>query len=276
MAKRHNMGFPASARTGQRNMPIFLNSIALGTTVCVLFLFVHANTATAADTEAVLSLELSKIFTFFFLTLGPKAVIAPFAQSTAKLDAVTTKRVALATTAISLLSILVASTIGVRVLTSWGISTGALLIAAGVILFLIALESIRERYQQEEFHTNTPSSDKSTGSSIGNSPEVSVRRLAFKLAFPYVVSPYGVAVVILVLTSRPEHVAIAPIVAMLVGIMLLNLVVMLNAGRIARSLYIAPAFAVLGAVLGVLQAALGVQAILVGLRLAGVLEAAGI
>ena len=103
-----------------------------------------------------------------------------------------------------------------------------------------------------------------------------MRRLAFKLAFPYVVSPYGVAVVILVLTSRPEHVAIAPIVAMLVGIMLLNLVVMLNAGRIARSLYIAPAFAVLGAVLGVLQAALGVQAILVGLRLAGVLEAAGI
>ena len=173
----------------------------------------------------------------------------------------------LATTAISLLSIVIAATIGVRILGNWGISTGALLIAAGVILFLIALESIRERYQQEEGNART---------SAGAFNYVSVRHLAFKLAFPYVVSPYGVAVVILVLTSRPPHVAIAPIIAMLLGIMLLNLVVMLNAGRIARSPYIAPAFAVLGAVLGVLQAALGVQVILVGLRLAGVLEAPGI
>ena len=51
--------------------------------------------------------------------------------------------------------------------------------------------------------------------------------------------------------------------------MLLNLIVMLNSPAIARSAYIAPAFAVVGAVLGVLQAALGVQAVLVGLRLAG-------
>ena len=57
---------------------------------------------------------------------------------------------------------------------------------------------------------------------------------------------------------------------MLAGIMLLNLIVMLNAPAIARSAYIAPAFAVVGAVLGVLQAALGVQAVLVGLRLAGI------
>lgn len=93
--------------------------------------------------------------------------------------------------------------------------------------------------------------------------------MAFNLAFPYVVSPYGVAVVILVLTSRPDSVPIGPIIAMLAGIMLLNLIVMLNSPAIARSAYIAPAFAVVGAVLGVLQAALGVQAVLVGLRLAG-------
>lgn len=276
MTRHDNMHFLTSSGTVKQNMPQILHSTTFKATICALFLFIYANWAAAAEPEAILSLELSKIFTFFFLTLGPKAVIAPFARSTARLDAMTRKRVALSTTAISLLSIVVASTIGVRILTNWGISTGALLIAAGMILFLIALESIRERYQQEEFHTNTPSSDKSNSSSIGNSPEVSVRRLAFKLAFPYVVSPYGVAVVILVLTSRPEHVAIAPIIAMLVGIMLLNLVVMLNASRIARSLYIAPAFAVLGAVLGVLQAALGVQAVLVGLRMAGVLEAPGI
>lgn len=60
---------------------------------------------------------------------------------------------------------------------------------------------------------------------------------------------------------------------MLAGIMLLNLLAMPGANRIAASPCIAPAFAVLGAVLGVLQAALGIQVILVGLRLAGVVGA---
>ncbi len=217
-----------------------------------------ASPALAAAPEATLTLDLSKIFTFFFLTLGPKAVIAPFARSTASFEPEQRRKVAFATTAISLLSILIAATIGVRVLTKWGVSHGALLIAAGIILFLIALNSIREQYAHEDDPSDAPGAD------------LSLRHLAFRLAFPYVVSPYGVAVVILVLTSRPDFVALAPIIAMLGGIMLLNLLVMLVAHRIASSPYIAPGFAVLGAVLGVLQAALGIQAILVGLRLTGV------
>ncbi len=215
----------------------------------------------AEDSGATLSLELGKIFTFFFLTLGPKAVIAPFASCTANISQVERRKVALATTGIALLSILIAATIGVRVLSNWGISSGALLIAAGIILFLIALDSIRDQYQPGEKQAEQ-----------ANEP-FSVRRLAFNLAFPYVVSPYGVAVVILVLTSRPAHVSLLPIVGMLLGIMLLNLLVMLNTQRIVNSPYIAPAFAILGAVLAVLQAALGIQAILVGLRIAGIVAA---
>mgnify|MGYP001817129223 CR=1 FL=1 len=217
--------------------------------------------AFADEPDGTLSLELSKIFTFFFLTLGPKAVIAPFARCTSALSPAQRREVAITTTAISLLSILIAATIGLRVLTNWGVSSGALLIAAGIILFLIALESIRDRYQ--------PDKKKADDTDPFEPAPYSARRLAFNLAFPYVVSPYGVAVVILVLTSRPAHVPLLPIAAMLLGIMLLNLLVMLGAHRIVRSPYIAPFFAVLGAVLGVLQAALGIQAILVGLRLSG-------
>ena len=217
--------------------------------------------AAAADGAETLSLGLGKIFTFFFLTLGPKAVIAPFARSTAALDASSRRKVALTTTGISLLAVVIAATIGVRVLNNWGISTGALLVAAGIILFLVALESIRSQYEVPDGAESKPT---------GKAP---VRQLGFKLAFPYVVSPYGVAVVILVLTSRPETVPMMPILAMLGGIMLLNLVVMLNAQRIAASPYIAPLMAVVGSVLAVLQAALGVQAVLVGLALAGVLPA---
>ena len=215
--------------------------------------------AAAADGAETLSLGLGKIFTFFFLTLGPKAVIAPFASGTAALDASSRRKVALTTTGISLLAVVIAATIGVRVLNNWGVSTGALLVAAGIILFLVALESIRSQYEVPGEAESAPA------------VKASVRQLGFKLAFPYVVSPYGVAVVILVLTSRPETVPMMPILAMLGGIMLLNLVVMLNAARIATSPYIAPLMATVGSVLAVLQAALGVQAVLVGLALAGVL-----
>jgi multiple antibiotic resistance protein len=222
-----------------------------------------ASAHAATDPEATLSLGLSKIFTFFFLTLGPKAVIAPFARTTAALDTRQRNTVAILVTIISLFSIIVAATIGVRVLTNWGVSTGALLVAAGIILFLIALESIRSQYQVAEV---TKEADR-TG--------IPLRRMAFKLAFPYVVSPHGVAVVILVLTSRPANVPIEPIIAMLGGMMLLNLLVMIGARKISGSPYIAPVFAIVGAVLAVLQAALGVQAVLVGLRLAGVIGGAG-
>lgn len=242
-------------------LPVRLALFVLAVVGATCFVICWPAPVLASEGDATLTLGLTKIFTFFFLTLGPKAVIAPFARKTLGFEAAARRKVALVTTAISLLSIVIAATIGVRVLDNWGVSTGALLIAAGVILFLIALDSIRDQYESgdEKRQPHAPDTDPS------------IRNISFKLAFPFVVSPYGVAVVILVLTSRPEFVPIEPILAMLGGIMLLNLIVMLNAHRIAGSTYIAPVFAVLGAILGVLQAALGVQAILTGFRLAGVL-----
>ena len=82
-------------------------------------LLVQSNELIAADeAAATLSLGLGKIFTFFFLTLGPASVIAPFARETAGLKAAARRRVALATTGIALSSVLIAATIGVRVLST--------------------------------------------------------------------------------------------------------------------------------------------------------------
>lgn len=216
----------------------------------------------ADEAHATLSLGLGKAFTFFFLTLGPAAVIAPFARATAGLDGKHRRRAAYVTTGVALFAVLVAATIGVRVLSSWGISTGALLIAAGIILFLVALQSISSQYDVTEEQSETPPETPSG--------QPSLRRLAFRLAFPYIVSPYGIAVVILVWTTRPDSVPVTPILAMLGGIMAINTLVMLVAHRIAGSPYLAPVMIVVKSVLAVLQAALGVHAILVGLRLAGV------
>ena len=81
--------------------------------------------------------------------------------------------------------------IGGGMLLRWGVSSGALLIAAGIILFLVALNSIRDQYSPV-IPDHTP---ETTGASVGQA--------AFGIAFPYIVSPYGIAVVVLVSTTRP-------------------------------------------------------------------------
>lgn len=225
--------------------------------------YARSASAAAADGAQTLSLGLGKIFTFFFLTLGPMAVLAPFAHATASLNVTDRRKTALIATGISLLAVVIAATIGIKVLSNWGISTGALLIAAGIILFLVAIESVRGQYRLP---------DKNRAAIF---KDLSPRLLAYKMAFPYIASPYGIAVVILVLTTRPDTVPLVPILSMLAGIMLLNLVVMLNAQRIEGSSFIGPAMAILRSVLGVLQAALGVQVVLVGLRMAGVISGSG-
>lgn len=196
------------------------------------------------------------MFTFFFLTIGPKQVLVPFAQATEGMGGRDRVRLALGTSILSLFSIAIAATLGVQVLGNWGISPAALLLTAGIILFLVALNSIRDQYEDEK--GGKPSSPAPAGA-----------RLLFKLAFPYIVSPYGVAVVILTMTLRPPEAAIWPIFAMLAALMTLNFVVMLLAGRILATDIVAPLLAIVGSVLAVLQAALGVQMFLVGLRLAG-------
>jgi multiple antibiotic resistance protein len=202
------------------------------------------------------ALDLGRVFTFFFLTLGPKQVLVPFARVTRAMDVRKRLTLALGTAVLSLFSVFIAATLGVRILGNWGISPAALLITAGIMLFLVAIDSIREQYTGED------------GQEI-DAAGISRARLLFRLAFPYVVSPYGVAVVILTMTLRPADADVWPIIAILAALMTLNFVIMMLAGRILATDIIAPLLAIVGSILAVLQAALGVHMLLVGLRLAG-------
>ncbi len=230
---------------------------AFGVGLLLPWTFVLATPATAGvsgDSSPDLSgvaLDLGRVFTFFFLTLGPKQVLVPFAKATGAMELGQRFTLALGTAVLSLFSVVLAATLGVRILGNWGISPAALLITAGILLFLVAIDAIRDQY----------TGDDSQEIDVAG---VSKARLLFRLAFPYVVSPYGVAVVILTMTLRPAEADVWPIIAMLAALMALNFAIMMLAGRI-----IAPLLAIVGSILAVLQAALGVQMVLIGLRLAG-------
>src|SRR5438874_12340702 len=92
------------------------------------------------------ALELGKVFTYFFLMLGPLKVVAPFVKATAGTDAAFQRMLALRAFAIACAAGLVAAIVGQNLLQKWDVSLPALLLAAGLILLLVALQTVLHQY----------------------------------------------------------------------------------------------------------------------------------
>lgn len=202
--------------------------------------------------------EHSKVFTYLFVMLGPIKLLAPFVRITNGMDTGASRRLALQGFGIACLAGVVAAFVGEKILVKWGISLPALLLAAGLVLLVIAMQSVLAQYDS----SRTPGANQAP-------PPAAARGLAFSpLAFPSIVTPYGTAALILLVGASGEAQDLF-ILGMFLGIMLLNLVAMWFARPILK--FGAGALQVLGAVLGVLQVALAIQMILVAARVLGVL-----
>ena len=206
-----------------------------------------------------------KVFTFLFVMIGPLKVIGPFAKMTAGWDPGLTRRLAFQAIGIAAVGAFAAATVGSRPLQNWGISLGALLLTTGVVLFLVAMRVVMEQYEPHEW------AEKADHPSAAARP-TSVAALAFSpLAFPTIITPYGAALLILLMTLRAGQTAIlVRIIGIAVLVLGLDLVAMLTADRILTTPAVRPTQGILGSVLSVLQVALGVQAIVEALRLLGV------
>lgn len=212
-------------------------------------------------------LSPSKVFTFLFVMIGPLKVIGPFAKMTAGWDPGRKRRLAFQAILIAALGALAAATLGARLLQKWEVSLGALLLTAGIVLFLVALDVVMRQYsaspENAEEHAATPANS--------SSAPPSVRGLAFSpLAFPTIITPYGAAVLILLVSLRAGQLAaIAQIIGLVALVLVLDLVAMLTANRIMTTPAVRPALGILAIVLSILQVALGVQAMIDALYLLG-------
>ncbi len=221
---------------------------------------------TPADLTHVTPFSIGKVFTFLFLTLGPLKIIGPFASMTRGRDGRFKRQLAFQGILIAALALFVAATVGARVLESWGISIGALELTAGLILFLVALQPVLAEYASHGSPPAVPHPD-------GVEPSVSSMAFA-PLAFPTIVTPYGIAILIMLVALRADDPAIAPpLFGVMAVILALDLLAMLGADGILKTPFVKPLLGIVGAIVGVLQVALGVQAIVVGLRLLGIVGA---
>lgn len=211
--------------------------------------------AAAGQAESV-TFTIGKMFTFLFLTLGPLKLIGPFTKATRGRDRATKQKLALHSTMLAVLAVLVASTLGERILSKWNVSVGSLLMTAGLILFLIALKPILEQFAPHDAH------EKPAGA---ETPLIS----PMALAFPTIVTPYGIAVLIVLMSLRQSDSMALQVLAIALVVLLLDLIAMLFAEPILKTPLVAPTLGIVAVVMGVLQVALGVQAMVTALRLLG-------
>jgi multiple antibiotic resistance protein len=199
--------------------------------------------------------DLGEAFTFFFLMLGPINVLGPFVKMTEGADDRFRKQLAIRATIFSCLALAAAALVGERSLRDYGVPLNVLALTGGLVLSVVAFQKILEQFRPvatEETEAETLSLDSA----------------AFRLAFPIVITPYGIAAVIIFIAIAQETPTKVAIFLLAVGVLLIDLVAMLIARPLLK--WLGAPLLILDAVLAIIQLAFGVQIILTSLAAIGV------
>lgn len=201
------------------------------------------------------SLDWEMIFTLLLLMLGPIKILGPFVAMTQGSEAVFRRRLATRAFVFSVAAVAIAAAIGRRMLTSFAIPVQVLVLAGGLILFLVALQQVLQQY---------------SGTHPPRPTEPPTLALAFSpLAFPTIVTPYGIAAVIIFTALAPDRASSGMLAGLVLLVLGLDWVAMLFAHAVVR--WFGAVLQLFGVVLGVAQVALGLRIILSSLGQLGVI-----
>lgn len=185
-----------------------------------------------------------KLFPLLFNMMGPIGLIPAFAALTAKMGEPDRSAMANRAAFLAFIALALAVFMGAAMLESWSIGNGSLVFAAGVIVTLTALLPIVSRGGEAA----PQAAGKQTPRQLAVTP----------LAFPIMVSPRAVAVLIIFVAYFPTMEGKLTVLAVAGLMMVLNLLGMRYAHVFMQKIGMTPLL-VLGAVFGVLQVALGVE-----------------
>ena len=249
-AKRGSGGHPSSSRRFQ----VVLVSASLAT---VAFVQTEA-LAQVVNEVAAPDIGSRKVFFILFLMLGPIKVLIPYVAMTAGADPALRTRLATRATLFSAAALALAGLFGRGIMANFQVSLPVLALAGGLVLFLVALQTVLQ--QSRGLTPGTGQIEGPPGMHLALSP----------LAFPTIVTPYGIAALIVFASlaegNRSAEMMIASIV---LAILAMNWVAMIFAGQILK--WFGTALQILAVVLGIAQVAIGLQVIVHSLRLLGVL-----
>jgi multiple antibiotic resistance protein len=195
-----------------------------------------------------------KTFLMLFLMLGPIKILVPFVEMTHESEAIFRRKLATRAILFSAAALALAGLLGRSMIENLDISLPVLALTGGVILFIVALRTVLQQSQ---------------GSAARLAEGAGLHLALNPLAFPTIVTPYGIAAVIVFVTlAGGSHGAELMLAGILVAILAMDWVAMLFAETILR--WVGTALQVFAVILGVAQIALGLQVILRSLRMIGV------
>jgi multiple antibiotic resistance protein len=196
-------------------------------------------------------------FLILLIGIGPKLAIVPFLQITAPLDAATARRVASKMLITASVTAVILIVLGESLRALLHFSIGALSIAGGAILLVLAVEMVVGHGE----------------SNARLSPHRDPMQLAHvPLAVPYLLNPVGIVALVTLSANADTLVEIAVTLISLGIVLLLDLVVFRGAKKLSARLN-EDRMLVTEKVFGFLIAAIAVQLMLDGLASAGVIAA---
>ena len=195
-------------------------------------------------------------FATLFVVIDPPGCAPIFAGLTAGAGRAQRRQMAVKSTVIAALILLLFALLGEPVLKTLGISLDAFRIAGGVMLALIALEMVFEKRTQRRSER---------ASRVRETPGPVEDISVFPMATPMIAGPGSIASAMLLMSKSHGFAEHLTVVAALGAVLLLMLASLLAAGALMR-LVGESVEGVITRILGVLLAALAVQFIIDGLR----------
>lgn len=198
-------------------------------------------------------------FLLFLIGIGPKIALVPYLEITADMDDATKHRVTqkmLRTASIVAVLLLLLGEVLARLL---HFTTGALSIAGGIVLLIIAVSMVLS------------SGDKRDESLKGRDPMLLAN---FPLAVPYLLNPVGIVALVTLSGDANTWALFGVVFGVLVVVLGLDYLIFRAANRISKHLD-EGRMLITEKVFGFLLAALAVQLVLDGLSDAGVIHLSG-
>ncbi|MGK7939901.1 MAG: MarC family protein [Crocosphaera sp.] len=198
--------------------------------------------------------SLFRMAIILFMTIGPIKIIPVFVKITQKSDAKIRIKLAIRGFALSTTAIVAVALSSQNILNKYNISLSALLATAGLILSLISIKMLLAQYETTENHQTS-------------TPENPLNSLISPLTFPTILTPQGIAFVMISMTiaHRLDN-NVHKLLGLIIAVMILNLMAMLYAREILN--FLKPTLLqVFSLTLNIIQLALGISFIFSAINL---------
>ena len=190
--------------------------------------------------------SLSRLAIILFMTIGPIKIIPVFVRITQNTSKKVRIKLAIRSFFLSTSAIFAVALSSQNILNKYNISLSALIGAAGIVLFLISIKMLLAQYDTNENNPITTLENPLTA-------------LVSPLTFPTILTPQGIALVMISMTiaQRLDN-NVDKILGLIMVVMILNLVCMLYARQILN--FLKPTLLqVLSLILNIIQLALAIS-----------------